>query len=157
MESSSRTSGRDQQSDHRHEMKSRYSEPENDSPYQYSQQAINQAKDSRYQKVPSPSKENQRFPESGVNRDQRGLPGSPDRSQQSSDARIREIISDELIDNPTIDARDINVIVRDGEVRLVGTVDSERSKRNAEHVVSRMPGVRHADNELKVRPTSEDQ
>ena len=161
MESNNRTQGRDQQTDHRKEMKSRYSEPENDSPYQFSQEAINeQSKYSRYQKAADQHtrdiKTDRRFPESGANRDHRGLPGVPDLRTPSNDARIREIITDRLADDPSIDARDINVIVRQGDVRLIGTVDNAESKQRAESFVSRIPGIKHAESELRIRPGTEE-
>jgi osmotically-inducible protein OsmY len=164
MESNNRTQVQDQQSDHRHDMKSRYAEPESDSPYQYNQEGIDQqSKASRYNKTATQtgSGENrnvQPFPESGVNRDQRGLPSSPShRTPAPPDEKIREIITDRLSDDPSIDFRDINVIVQNGTVILTGTVDSDQSRKSVESFVEQTPGIRHAENKLKIRPASEDQ
>src|SRR5688572_24735247 len=103
-----------QREDHREEVKSRYSEPFNDSPYQYKND-IDHTRNSRYDKSlnANASQSRERFPESGTNRDQRGLPSEPaDRTPGAFDDRIREIISDRMATDPSLDSRDINVIVR---------------------------------------------
>jgi hypothetical protein len=149
-----------QREEHREELKSRYSEPFNDSPYQYNQNEINQIENSRYGKMPHDANLNnqaQRFPESGVNRDQRGLPGIADsRPPIAGDDRIREIISDRLNDDPAVDARDINVIVRHGQVTLAGTVDNDDSKTRAERLADSTPGIMRVESRLRVRPGEEE-
>src|SRR5437660_706638 len=59
-----------------------------------------------------------------------------------SDERIREDVNDRLTDNPVLDARDIEVSVKDREVTLSGEVDSRFSKRLAEDIAERVSGVR---------------
>jgi hypothetical protein len=149
-----------QREDHREELKSRYSEPFNDSPYQYNQNEINQIENSRYGKMPQDGNLNnqaQRFPESGVNRDQRGLPGIGDsRPPIAGDDRIREIISDRLNDDPAVDARDINVLVHHGQVTLAGTVDNDDSKSRAERLADSTPGIMRVESRLRVRPGEEE-
>jgi osmotically-inducible protein OsmY len=77
--------------------------------------------------------------------------GRGPRGYQRSDERIREDISDRLMEHPDIDASDIEVQVKDGEVTLTGTVDERRTKRMAEDLIERCSGVRDVMNQLKVR------
>jgi hypothetical protein len=55
------------------------------------------------------------------------------------------------MEHPDIDASDIEVQVKDGEVTLTGTVDERRTKRMAEDLIERCSGVRDVMNQLKVR------
>lgn len=68
-----------------------------------------------------------------------------------SDERIREDVNDRLTDHPSIDATDITVQVREGEVTLEGHVDSRYVKRLAEEVVEDVSGVKDVMNHLRVR------
>lgn len=68
-----------------------------------------------------------------------------------SDERIREDACEQLAYHPYVDATDIEVIVRDGEVTLTGTVDARMVKRAAEDVVDHVRGVRDVHNHLRVR------
>lgn len=77
--------------------------------------------------------------------------GRGPRGYTRSDERIREDVSDRLTDNPVIDASEIDVAVQNGEVTLNGHVDSRYSKRLAEDVVEDISGVRHVQNNLRVR------
>lgn len=69
-----------------------------------------------------------------------------------SDDRIQEDASDRLMDDPHIDATDIEVSVAGGEVTLNGTVSNRFSKRHAEDLVDGVPGVSHVQNNLRIRP-----
>jgi hypothetical protein len=69
-----------------------------------------------------------------------------------SDERIREDVCERLAYHPTIDATDIEIVVKDGEVTLSGTVDERRAKRLAEEVVEDVRGVVDVHNQLRVRP-----
>ncbi len=60
-------------------------------------------------------------------------------------------MSDRLTDNPILDAGDIDVAVEHGEVTLNGSVDSRYSKRLAEDIADEVSGVRHVQNNLRVR------
>lgn len=77
--------------------------------------------------------------------------GRGPRGYVRSDERIREDVSDRLTDNPILDAGDIEVIVQGGEVTLSGSVDSRYSKRLAEDITDEVSGVRHVQNNLRVR------
>jgi hypothetical protein len=68
-----------------------------------------------------------------------------------SDDRIREDVSERLTDDWLVDASDIEVAVSGGEVTLAGTVDGRQAKRRAEDCADRVSGVRHVQNNLRVR------
>jgi hypothetical protein len=67
-----------------------------------------------------------------------------------SDERIRELVCDDLMEDPWLDASRIEVVVRDGEVTLSGSVDSRDAKRFAEDVAEHAGGVKHVQNNLRV-------
>jgi osmotically-inducible protein OsmY len=68
-----------------------------------------------------------------------------------SDDRIREDANDALTDDWGVDARDVSVTVANGEVTLDGTVPSREQKRRAEDVVDDLSGVKHVQNNLRVK------
>jgi osmotically-inducible protein OsmY len=68
-----------------------------------------------------------------------------------SDERIHEDVCEHLAYHPYVDASDIEVIVRDGEVTLTGTVDGRMVKRAAEDCVDHVRGVKDVHNHLRVR------
>jgi osmotically-inducible protein OsmY len=68
-----------------------------------------------------------------------------------SDDRIREDVSDQLTDDPLIDASDIDVNVGNQEVTLSGTVASRNERRLAEEVAEQVSGVKYVQNNLRVK------
>ena len=54
------------------------------------------------------------------------------------------------MDDPHLDAAEIEVEVKDGEVTLSGTVDSREAKRHAEDVAEQATGVKDVHNRLRV-------
>ncbi len=68
-----------------------------------------------------------------------------------SDDRIREDANDRLTHDHRVDATDITVSVKDGEVTLDGKVDSRDAKRRAEDAVEHISGVKHVQNNLRVQ------
>jgi len=72
-----------------------------------------------------------------------------------SDERIREDVCEHLSYHPYIDASDIEVVVREGEVTLSGTVDARMVKRAAEECCDHVRGVRDVHNQLRVRAQGE--
>jgi len=68
-----------------------------------------------------------------------------------SDERIREDANDALTQDWGVDASHVNVTVSSGEVTLDGTVDSREAKRRAEDAVERVSGVKHVQNNLRVK------
>lgn len=71
-----------------------------------------------------------------------------------SDQRILEDACDHLTDDWAVDARNIQVTVKDGEITLDGTVPTRDQKRHAEDCVEDISGVRHVQNNLRVQESS---
>jgi hypothetical protein len=69
---------------------------------------------------------------------------------QRSDERIREGVCESLTEDDEIDATQIEVSVRNGEVTLAGVVEDRRAKRNAEDCAYTVSGVRDVQNLLRV-------
>jgi osmotically-inducible protein OsmY len=67
-----------------------------------------------------------------------------------TDERIREDASERLTDDWSVDARNIEVKVSNGEITLDGTVRSRDQKRRAEDLVEDLSGVKHVQNNLRV-------
>ena len=81
--------------------------------------------------------------------------GRGPRGYQRSDERIREEVCDRLTDDPRIDASDIEVHMKGGEITLSGSVRTREEKRFTEDLVERITGVREVNNDLRVRPATE--
>lgn len=77
--------------------------------------------------------------------------GRGPKNYRRSDERIREEISDRLTENEWLDASDIDVVVKDGEVMLTGSVDSRYAKRLAEDIADSVAGVNNVQNNLRVQ------
>jgi len=75
---------------------------------------------------------------------------------QRSDERLREMISESLADDDQIDASQIEVTVKNGEVTLIGTVEDRQTKREAEECACSVSGVRDLQNQLRVRDERND-
>lgn len=67
-----------------------------------------------------------------------------------SDDRIREDICDMLTDDPHVDASDIEVGVKNGEVTLNGKIAGRGARRHVEELAERASGVKHVQNNLRV-------
>jgi osmotically-inducible protein OsmY len=81
--------------------------------------------------------------------------GKGPKGYKRSDARIQEDVSEALYIHRDIDATDIEIEVKDGEVTMTGTVDSRRTKRLCEDVVERVAGVKDVINHLRAKQFSE--
>ena len=68
-----------------------------------------------------------------------------------SDAQLQQDVMNELNWEPTIQAAEIGVAVKDGVVTLSGTVDSYAKKVAAEGAVKRVAGVKAVAEEIKVK------
>ncbi len=68
-----------------------------------------------------------------------------------ADDRIREDVNDRLSDDSFLDASEIEVAVEKAEVTLSGTIDSREDKRRAEDIAEAVSGVKHVQNNLRVR------
>jgi osmotically-inducible protein OsmY len=77
--------------------------------------------------------------------------GRGPRGYTRSDERLLEMICERLTDDPRIDARDIEVQVKQQVVTLRGTVDDRRTKYAVEELVEDA-GARDIENQLKLRP-----
>lgn len=78
----------------------------------------------------------------------RGNPGP--KNYTRPDARILEDVCDRLGLHPDLDASDIEVTVKEGEVMLMGTVEDRASKRIAEDLAENVRGVKDVHNHLKI-------
>lgn len=77
--------------------------------------------------------------------------GKGPRSYKRTDDRILDDINDRMCDNPYLDASDIDVGVKDGEVVLTGTVDDREAKRMAADISENVSGVENVENRLRVK------
>ena len=93
-------------------------------------------------------------PESSSSEWHRGGPhaGRGPRNYRRPDERIREDVCDALCEHGYVDASEIEVAVRDGEVTLSGVVRERQQKRIAEDAVETIAGVRDVHNQLRVGP-----
>jgi hypothetical protein len=66
------------------------------------------------------------------------------------DERIHEEVCDRLTAHGHVDASEIEVQVKDGEVTLTGTVGDRRQKREAENVAEGVSGVVDVHNQLRL-------
>jgi hypothetical protein len=83
----------------------------------------------------------------------RGFAGRGPKGYQRSDERIKEQVSDRLMDDDDVDASDITVEVKNAEVTLSGTVNSRQEKRAAEETAEQCAGVREVLNHLRINPS----
>jgi len=87
------------------------------------------------------------FQESGWQRGEHR--GKGPKGYKRSDDRIREDVCDRLSDDDELDASEITVTVKGGEVTLEGTVEDRRAKQRAEDLAEFVSGVRDVDNKLR--------
>jgi osmotically-inducible protein OsmY len=69
---------------------------------------------------------------------------------QRSDERLKEDISERLMESHQIDCSDVSLDVRGGKVVLEGTVPSRHMKHAIEDLVDNCPGVQDIDNRVRV-------
>jgi hypothetical protein len=81
--------------------------------------------------------------------------GRGPRGWKRRDERIFEDVCDALTEAPDVDASDIDVEVKGGEVTLTGAVRDRRQKRIAEDVCEDVPGVDDVHNKLHVGASKE--
>ncbi|HET7502220.1 MAG TPA: BON domain-containing protein [Kofleriaceae bacterium] len=98
-----------------------------------------------------PHDDNQRYPEVHTHRGTGPHRGKGPIGYQRSDERLRELICESLTDDDQIDASQIEVTVKNGDVTLSGTVEDRRAKREAEDCTCSVAGVRDVQNLLRVR------
>jgi hypothetical protein len=81
----------------------------------------------------------------------RGQTGKGPKGYVRSDERIREDVCDRLSEDDDVDASDITVTVKAGEVTLEGTVIDRHAKHRAEDITDSVSGVRDVTNRLRAR------
>jgi osmotically-inducible protein OsmY len=67
-----------------------------------------------------------------------------------SDERIREDVCEMLTQDPEVDATEMEIVVADGEVTLMGFVEDRETKRRAEDIAECAPGVKEVHDQLRV-------
>ncbi|MDY6947855.1 MAG: BON domain-containing protein, partial [Pseudomonadota bacterium] len=77
--------------------------------------------------------------------------GRGPKGYKRSDDRIREEVCDCLTEDDRLDASNIDVAVKDGEVTLTGFVSARHDKRWAESLAERISGVKEVQNSLRVQ------
>ena len=83
-------------------------------------------------------------------RNERRYPPGP-KGYQRSDERLREDISERLMEARYIDSSDVTVAVSGAKVVLEGTVPERRMKHAIEDLVDACPGVLDIENAIRVR------
>lgn len=71
-----------------------------------------------------------------------------------SDERITEHVCDVLMEDPHVDASEIEVQVKNGEATLTGTVDHRSTKRRVEDLVEEISGIKAVQNNLRIKQPS---
>lgn len=77
--------------------------------------------------------------------------GRGPRNYRRSDERIRDDVCEIMKDDGFLDASEIEVQVKDGEVTLEGTTYSRAEKREAERLAELIAGVQDVHNHLRIR------
>lgn len=76
--------------------------------------------------------------------------GRGPRNYQRSDERISEDIHERLTAHPEIDASDVEIEVKGGEVTVIGSVEDRWTRHRVEDVIDEVLGVREIDNKLRI-------
>ena len=82
--------------------------------------------------------------------------GRGPKSYRRSDELLRELICEQLTDDPYIDAHDVTIELSNGEVTLRGTVETREQKYAVEDLVADIGGVTEIHNQLGVGHSVED-
>lgn len=76
--------------------------------------------------------------------------GKGPKGYKRSEDRIKEDISDLFTDDPELDASDIDIEVKEGDVVLRGNVVTRSQKRRAEDIAESVLGVGNVENRIRV-------
>jgi hypothetical protein len=76
--------------------------------------------------------------------------GKGPKGYMRSDERIKEQVSERLEEHGEVDASEVTVSVKEGEVTLDGTIADRAMKRMAEELVEDSPGVKQVHNRLRI-------
>jgi hypothetical protein len=74
------------------------------------------------------------------------------RGWRPSDERIHDEVCTRLTDDGYVDASDVEIVVHDGEVTLMGSVDDRDQRRRVEWIADSVRGVVDVMNRIRVRP-----
>jgi Flp pilus assembly secretin CpaC len=85
------------------------------------------------------------------------MKGKGPKGYRRSDERIEEQLNDTFTDDHMLDASNIEVTVKNGEVTLSGTVNNREAKRRAEDLAENLSGVTNVENRIRVSEKSEEQ
>jgi osmotically-inducible protein OsmY len=77
--------------------------------------------------------------------------GRGPKNYRRSDERLRDELCERLTRDPYVDASDIEVQVRDGEVIFTGTVSDRDQKYRAEDIAESVTGVNDVTNHIRIR------
>ena len=66
------------------------------------------------------------------------------------DERTKELVCEALMDDPDLDASEIDIAVKNGEITLSGTVEDREDRRHAEDLAERCASGKHVQNNLRV-------
>lgn len=77
--------------------------------------------------------------------------GKGPKGYQRSDTRIEEDVNHSLYEDDELDASEITVSVKVGEVTLEGSVETRNDKRRAEDLAESISGVKDVHNRLRAR------
>lgn len=76
--------------------------------------------------------------------------GRGPKNYRRPDDRIRDDVAERLTVDPLIDAFEVEIDVRNGDVTLSGLVPTRDQRRRAEVIAERVNGVRHVTNTIRV-------
>jgi hypothetical protein len=93
----------------------------------------------------------------GMDQNRQQRTGRGPKGYQRSDERIREDVCEMLSDHDWLDASEIEIQVKSGEITLTGTVMDRQSKRLAEDLAEQARGVKDVHNQLRVQQEQQDQ
>lgn len=82
--------------------------------------------------------------------------GRGPKGYRRSDSLIKDDVSEALYRSSEVDASEIEVFVREGNVTLKGFVTSRLQKKNAEATVEHLAGVEDVFNELRIHDVESD-
>ncbi len=76
--------------------------------------------------------------------------GKGPKGYKRTDERIKEQVNEILTDDEYLDASEIEVEVKDGEVTLSGSVSNRDDKRRAEDLIESVSGINNIENRIRV-------
>lgn len=79
-----------------------------------------------------------------------GAPSGGTTMPANQDASVQAAIDKKIADDPTLSQLGITATVMDGKVTLLGVVKSDAQKKDVEHAIERIKGVKSVDNQITV-------